>query len=212
MILDPESERQRLARLYADMSDGELEKLAETAFELADEAREALRAEFSRRKFNVSTLDNVPGYYQVEQQSLVVVGKFLDLANALPARTMLESAGIQCFLGDDNLIRMDWFISNLLGGVKLLVREEDAEAAQELLSQPVQSSYNVEGFGEYKLPRCPKCQSLDIIFEGLNKPVALISAYAGFPIPLRRNTWKCEACGNEWQDTEGSDAEEDREG
>ncbi len=67
-----------------------------------------------------------------EKVELVVVAKFLDLSGALPAKAALETAGIQCFLRDDNLIRMDWFISNLLGGVKLMVRKEDAEAAAEI--------------------------------------------------------------------------------
>jgi hypothetical protein len=35
---------------------------------------------------------------------------------------------------DDNMIRMDWFISNLLGGIKLKVRAEDAEAASDMAS------------------------------------------------------------------------------
>jgi len=36
-------------------------------------------------------------------------------------------------LGDDNLIRMDWLWSNLLGGIKLRVRQEDAVGASRLL-------------------------------------------------------------------------------
>jgi hypothetical protein len=48
------------------------------------------------------------------------------------AKGSLEAAGIQAYLVDDNMIRMDWFISNLLGGIKLKVRAEDAEAAVEI--------------------------------------------------------------------------------
>jgi hypothetical protein len=48
------------------------------------------------------------------------------------AKGSLEAAGIQAYLVDDNMIRMDWFISNLLGGIKLQVRAEDAEAAVEI--------------------------------------------------------------------------------
>jgi len=46
----------------------------------------------------------------------------------------LEASGLDCKLADDNMVRIDWFISNLLGGVKLFVRERDVEAAEEILS------------------------------------------------------------------------------
>jgi hypothetical protein len=55
------------------------------------------------------------------------------LPEALLAKSVLDSAGIECFLGDDNLIRMDWLWSNLLGGIKLRVRQEDALVAARLL-------------------------------------------------------------------------------
>jgi len=55
------------------------------------------------------------------------------LPEALLAKSVLDSAGIECFLGDDNLIRMDWLWSNLLGGIKLRVRQEDALEASRLL-------------------------------------------------------------------------------
>ena len=58
------------------------------------------------------------------------------LVEALLAKGSLESAGIECFLGDDNLIRMDWLWSNLLGGIKLRVRQEDALVASRLLISP----------------------------------------------------------------------------
>ena len=50
-------------------------------------------------------------------------------------KSVLENAGIQCFLQDDNVVRMDWFWSNAMGGIKLLVREKDAEDAEKVFSQ-----------------------------------------------------------------------------
>jgi hypothetical protein len=46
---------------------------------------------------------------------------------------LLESAGIECVLGDGNGIRMDGLWSNLRGGIKLRVRQEDALVASRLL-------------------------------------------------------------------------------
>jgi hypothetical protein len=80
-----------------------------------------------------------------------------NLPEALLAKGILDSSGIECFLTDDNMVRMDWFISNLLGGVKLLVNREDVEAATAILDEPTPELLDVEGVGEYQQPRCPEC-------------------------------------------------------
>jgi hypothetical protein len=41
---------------------------------------------------------------------------------------------VECFLADENMVRMDWFISNLLGGVKLLVEPQDFIRASRILN------------------------------------------------------------------------------
>jgi len=43
---------------------------------------------------------------------MVTVRQFRDLPEALLARDSLVSAGIEAELADDNMVRMDWFISN----------------------------------------------------------------------------------------------------
>ena len=57
------------------------------------------------------------------------------MPEALLAKSMLDSAGIESVLGDENLVRLDWFYSNLVGGIELMVREEDAETARKVLEQ-----------------------------------------------------------------------------
>jgi hypothetical protein len=59
------------------------------------------------------------GFNVAEKSDLLTLRKFRDLPEALLAKGALESAGIESQLVDDNMIRMDWFISNLLGGIKL---------------------------------------------------------------------------------------------
>lgn len=100
---------------------------------------------------------------------------------------------------DDNMVRLDWFYSNLVGGVKLQVRAEDVEAANEILNQPIPDEFEVEGWGEYEQPRCPKCKSLDVVFEELNKPIAYGSAFLSLPLPIHNRGWKCRTCGCEWE-------------
>ena len=111
-----------------------------------------------------------------------------------------------CFLADDNMVRMDWFISNLLGGVKLQVRAEDVAIAEEILAQPIPENFDVPGIGAYQQPRCPKCQSLNVSFQEV-APEAYVSAYLNVPIPFRRQAWRCHLCNAEWEDDEVNTSE-----
>ena len=118
MARDPKDESQRLAELYGGMTEGELKKLASDAGSLTDAAVNALKTELSNRrsKFGLeypqTSADNVP------HPKLVTLRQFRDLPAALLAKSVLDSAGIECFLADENTIRMDWLWSNLLGGIK----------------------------------------------------------------------------------------------
>jgi hypothetical protein len=204
----PEQERERLAGVYAAMSDDELVQVAASGDELSTAAHEALRAEMARRGLNVETAPP-RGEDVFEFNETVTLRQFRDLPEALLAKGSLESAGIEAYLVDDNMIRMDWFISNLLGGIKLKVRAEDAEAAQEILNQPIPEMLDVEGVGNFEQPACPRCQSHDVSNGELNKPLAYLTAYAGVPVPVYKYGWTCHACGNAWEDQAGAQKNDD---
>ena len=135
-------------------------------------------------------------------RELITLSKFRDLPEALLAKGCLESAGIESCLVDDNLVRLDWFWSNLMGGIKLQVRPEDADAAISILDQPIPHVFKVAGVGEYQQPHCPRCESLDVNFQELDRPIAYVSAYFNLPIPWRRRAWRCHSCRSEWEDDE----------
>jgi hypothetical protein len=146
-----------------------------------------------------SESDPVPGSgISTSSSPLVTIRQFRDLPEAFLAKGSLESAGIECHLGDDNIVRLDWFYSNLVGGVKLQVRPKDVEAANEILSQPIPEGFEVDGVGNYEQPRCPECGSFDVAFEALNKPVAYTGAYFSLPLPIHNRGWKCHACKHSW--------------
>lgn len=195
----PELERARLIETYSSMSDGELEKLAATGFELSEVAQQALQSEIVRRNLEFAVAPP-PGVNVYELDNAVTLRSFRDLPEALLAKGSLESAGIEAYLLDDNMIRMDWFISNLLGGIKLQVRPKDVEAANEILNQPIPETLEVEGIGAYQQPKCPVCQSLDVAFQELSKFASYGTAYVGIPIPVHKPGWTCHACGHEWDD------------
>ena len=188
-----------MAANYSAMADGELQRLALNAESLTELAWAVLEDEMDRRHIDVAD-EAAPQNPQMEMRELVTVRQFRDLPEALLAKGSLESAGIECFLADENLVRLDWFISNFIGGIKLNVRARDAENALQLLDEPILEGLYVQGVGLYEQPRCPKCQSLDINFQELDRPIAYMSAFLRVPLPVQRPAWRCHGCDAEWED------------
>ena len=203
--MDPSQEQQRLAETYSRLTEAELALLAARSGELTDLAREALRTEMKRRSMPLENLEltrvDAAGV-NPEPQDQVTIRRFRDLPEALLAKGMLESAGIECFLLDDNMVRLDWFWSNLIGGMRLQVAGQEVDSAIAILDQPIPEDLDVTDIGEYHQPRCPKCESLDVAYQELNRPVAYISSYLGVPIPLERRAWRCHSCHAEWKDVD----------
>ncbi len=115
-----------------------LEQVAEEANNLTDVAHEALRAELTKRELYVGQLDDEPPAEEsAEFRDLVVIRTFWNLLEAELAKGLLDSAGIKAFLFDDNMVRLDWFNANALGGVKLRVDASNLEAANRVLDESV---------------------------------------------------------------------------
>src|ERR1700683_956940 len=70
-----------------------------------------------------------------QREEFVTVARYRDLSQAIVAKTLLESAGIEAWVRDENVVRMEWQYSNLLGGIRLQVKSGDQAAAEELLEQ-----------------------------------------------------------------------------
>lgn len=139
MAADPEKERHRLTEVYSRMVDGEIEELAEDEASLTGMARQILHDEIARRGLDhlLSNRDKSQDEAADATEPMVTIRSFGDVMQAWLAKSNLESAAIECRLVDDNMVRLHWGIVNVLGGVKLQVKREDAEVALELLEQPV---------------------------------------------------------------------------
>lgn len=143
-VEDFASNQASFAARYASMSDAELLKLAAKSWELSDSAWDALEDELDRRGLEPPAPEEVPQIEALEKRNLVLLRRFRDLPEALLAKGMLESAGIPCFLADDNMVRLDWFLSNLLGGAKLMVDAEDFAEASRVLNEPAPQHFEDE--------------------------------------------------------------------
>lgn len=194
--------RYDLAAQYTAMSDQEMLQLGAQYASLTDDAQALVRSEFSRRNLEVPDAKEDPPP-ACEAQGLRIIRRYRDQAEALMARSVLESAGIACYLRDENTIRIEWLWSNYMGGIRLQVAVGDVEAAEAVLSQPIPAHIAVDGEPDYDQPACPKCGSLDV---GLNNFDAKVGAASilllGFPLPspIERDYWHCHNCGTNWVD------------
>jgi hypothetical protein len=134
--MDPQKERGRLSEIYASKTDEELQQVDTQSGELTDIAQEVLREELARRRLpqNFEQAD-VAGQNELEFRDLVTIRAFWGLLEAQLAKGLLDSAGIESFLFDDNMVRMDWFNANALGGVKLRVDAHNVDAANRVLQE-----------------------------------------------------------------------------
>jgi Putative prokaryotic signal transducing protein len=132
MVADADESR-RLAELYSAMNDGELENIARDPSSLTPAAQSALTTELRRRNLTQGVSQMPEGYDHAEFRNLVTIRKFRDLPEALLAKGGLESAGIESYLADDNMVRI--FVSTFTGGVRLQVQAEEADAAAQILDE-----------------------------------------------------------------------------
>ena len=190
---------------YSQMSETELMQLAHSYDHLQETAQAALRAEFARRGLEPPLVEE-PGEWALRR--MVTVRHYRDLSEAIVGRTLLESAGIQAFIADEHLVRMDWFISNMVGGLRLQVDEQDESAAREILNQEVPSTINYGEEETFVQPTCPKCGSAEVTLgNGTEQGRSLVALYVlAIPVPPRDPEWHCEACGAKWADAGDGEA------
>jgi predicted Zn-ribbon and HTH transcriptional regulator len=137
------------------------------------------------------------------ERELVTIQSFRELSEAMLAKGMLNSAGIECYLVDDNTGHMLGFISNVIGGIRMKVNKGDAEAAMALLEQPIPAGVDLADKGNDQPPRCPKCYSVDIAFRELDKPMST-GAWLSVPLPVHEKVCECKSCGYQWDDEDNA--------
>jgi len=226
----PEEDAAKLEQRYKLRTDKELLADARHYDEMVDAAKVAIRAEFERRGLEPpmvyewvtdEPLDSRPEPAPDKNVQLVTVQRYRDLSEAIVARSVLESAGILCFLQDENVVRLDWGYSNFIGGMRLQVEAKDEVEAIELLKPSASQRIDVPGAGSFEQPVCPKCGSDNVVTydAGLKRAAALVFLGVWFsyvllwPMMLWRivsgqlkankpEQWHCMNCGCNWTDDE----------
>jgi len=151
--------------------------------------------------------------------SLVTIGTYWYLSDADTAKNALDAAGIEAYVDDANIVRMNWFNANAVRGVKLRVRNVDALRAGEVLNSECQSIEEIgEAHEEIVEPEvCATCGSPEIrqtprslIFAGMAAALVAITVAVGMTevaffgvfaigvMALIAGRWRCSECGESW--------------
>ena len=130
---------------------------------------------------------------------LVTVASFRDVLDAEAAKAALESAGIECYLANSEIVGMNWMWSQAVGGVKLRVWDHDLEDARQLLSENRSTDAEEAAAAAEPEEHCPRCGSTELHLVNLSRLPAAVSAFITLPIPIFGRRVKCSACGHRWK-------------
>lgn len=135
--------------------------------------------------------------------SLITVASYSFPHEAHIAKASLEAEGIPVFIADEHTINAQWLYSNALGGVRLQVPGEYADAAKQILAQDY--SHLLAEEIETDEAACPKCGGKDIVPCTLGKkPAFIVFLLLGFPLYYYRHGVRCKTCGEFTKDDPAS--------
>jgi DNA-directed RNA polymerase subunit M/transcription elongation factor TFIIS len=125
----------------------------------------------------------------------VAIWTVTDTEKARQIMGILETAGIECYLGPDNVENLDDFKGDYEAGVEIKVMKFQARFAQDGLRRvvPPDPEEQASDAEEFSIS-CPKCNSPDVIFVGLVEGDGKDTAAKA------NNSWTCDACGHQWED------------
>jgi DNA-directed RNA polymerase subunit M/transcription elongation factor TFIIS len=189
---NPADEYRRLEELYAEMSVGQLQKIADQASDLTDIAQEVLRAEVSKRGLDKPTPNVSAEDFILSDEGMTRVWRMKDQAKARSVIDSLESAGIPACLVPE---KVEFIDGSFEDWVNITVVQSDQARAIEFLNQYFPRELEPEeeaGKDDERLAVCPSCHSPDIVFQNLDK----VSA----PGTTAKYNWTCDACGHQWKD------------
>lgn len=127
----------------------------------------------------------------------VILETFQNYIEANLVLGRMEEAGIHCWLKDENTATINPVLTNVIGGIKLMVAEEDLEKATEILNALKEI--------KRKSYACPYCQSHNIEYiTSSRKPVNWLSSVlswllSNYAIGVHQ-IWHCFNCGKEFDE------------
>jgi hypothetical protein len=199
MSVDAAAEWNRLADMYRQKSDDELQNIAAEAYDLTDTARDVLSAEIRDRKLPL-TLSLGPAPEErsdiydpsaEEEFKLAVVFEAKNPEELLAVTHILDDVDTPYVIGDENLERPEDFHGSFEKGVAVKVAFCEMVRVNKILEE----SLPAEMWGGEKTPdieqldpTCPACHSKEIIFVCKD------------PLEKDKFRWRCKDCNLLWID------------
>ena len=129
---------------------------------------------------------------------LITLKTFSSDISAHLLKTRLESEGVECFILDENIVRLNPFYDLAVGGIRLQVREEDFQRAKDLMEEWEALPYLDE---EDHALKCPSCQST-AVYAGF-KSFKTAAGWLTLAISLllvvyqffTKTVFRCKECG-----------------
>jgi DNA-directed RNA polymerase subunit RPC12/RpoP len=124
---------------------------------------------------------------------LVILQTFDNYFSANIQLTRLRAAGIECYLKDEYVVTIDPFLSNAIGGIKLMVRKDEELKIRKLLRE-------MNASADSQL-LCPLCGSHKFILVPKRSPENLLTAittwlFSAYAVSAE-NVYQCTDCGYE---------------
>jgi DNA-directed RNA polymerase subunit RPC12/RpoP len=135
----------------------------------------------------------------MEEEKFTLLRRFQYSSEAIIYQGKLESQGIEVFMRDHNTVDSNPLYSNAVGGVKLFVRTEDFNKANEVLSDV--SLYSVDD--DHQPIKCPECgaEKVDIVtsIKDWKSLLAFVFSWVSGLFPIyAKHKYKCETCKTEF--------------
>ncbi|GAA0194794.1 hypothetical protein GCM10009122_58580 [Fulvivirga kasyanovii] len=133
---------------------------------------------------------------------LITLKTFDNSIEANLLRSKLESEGVLCFLFDENMVSLNPLYNLTLGGIKLKIREADAQKALQIIEEVETTPFTDE---QDRQVRCPVCQSTQLYsdfksMKGLKGVFTAIVSFLLFVFPFYyKSVYKCRQCNAEFR-------------
>lgn len=133
----------------------------------------------------------------MEEEKFTLVRRFQYSSEAIIYQGKLESQGIEVFLRDNHTVDSNPLYSNAVGGVKLFVKTEDFEKANEILGEV--SLYSVDD--DSRPVKCPECGveqvEMEVAVDGF-KSFFRVVFLGFFALLFSKYRYKCQNCKTEF--------------
>lgn len=215
--MDQEKQWRELRETYGQMTEDELCRVADTAFDLTTIAQDVLRSTIAERGLKIQLTvtaqtpepsDQATDEDDIDpQHKLVRVSKLKSESEAQQAKAILDANFIASCLGPDNIVDLEDFKGSFRGGVDLKVFSHDSQRAAmalgELAREDDEDLAQFDEDAEYAV-LCPKCHSPEIVLGALVLKKEEDDEEVGNK-ELKTSedekfNWTCDACGHQWKD------------